>query len=421
MSNTLQVLEKKLSRPTTIKEAIEMDSRLGYVTLPVDLQKEIVEDKEMETVIYNGLTMTSDVLKQIRRYQLKEISNAQLIVYTDEDNEKTVVKAVSGVFQPIPLKDVWIKAVERLGEPIVEKATNQAIIAQFEPVMTKYKQDGTIADTDYEVKPTLTFSYNFAERAFQLGFVVGVFHCLNQIFTFFGDSRIIHNRHKIAHNDFSIEKAIDNLMLNLTRLEEIIKTAQCTPLPDFATPILYWKGARGQTKVLEQVYEQHAKLVAKKGKDELTLWDAIMNLTWVSTHQIGNYNSSVDMSMVAGKTLLDIGELLPEDYVKGLGWYMEHKRRTSGQTWKQEAPIFQRIDLVPLMNFTRAVINKQARETEVIAIEKEKQIEQAKEITTTEFQNEVPQDEEDPSVPSDVQKYFDKMTPDDKDNMFKED
>lgn len=421
MSNTLQVLEKKLSKPTTVAEAIEMDSRLEYISIPVDLQQEIISIKDMDIVIYEGLTMNADVLKQIRRYQVKDVSNVQLIIYNDPDGSRIVLKAVSGVFHPIPLQEVWEKAVERLGEPIEEKATNQAIIAQFSPVKTKYLQNGLIADTDYEVKPTIAFSFNFAERSFQLGFVIGVFHCTNQIFSFFGDSRIIHNRHKIQAADFTVESALNKLMDNLTRLEEIIEEAQKTPLPDYATPILYWKGSRGQTKVLEGVYAQHAKLVVKKGQENLTLWDAVMNLTWVSTHEVANYNSSVDMSMVAGQTLIKMGSLVPEDYIKGLGWYMEHKRRTTGQTWKDELSIFQRVNLVPLMKHSRTVIQSQIDVAETIAIEKsmdqvQKGLEQAVEspeeeqITTVEFI--------DDSVPTDVKKYLTDLSDEDKSNMF---
>ena len=41
MSRTLTTLEKKLPRPTTVAEAIEMDSRLEYIPIPKGVQQSI--------------------------------------------------------------------------------------------------------------------------------------------------------------------------------------------------------------------------------------------------------------------------------------------------------------------------------------------------------------------------------------------
>ena len=361
MSRTLTTLEKKLPRPTTVAEAIEMDSRLEYIPIPKGVQQSIQSENETVETSFehneNTYVLDEAVIKQVSRYTIRENENAQLIVYNDpEDGTHEVIRAVSALFRPIPLAEVWLKAVERLGEPIKEIQTSQAIIAQFEPVLTKYSQEGEVLDTDYEVFPTIAFSYNFAEKSFQLGFTVGVPFCANQIFTFFGDSKIVHNVHKINAKDFTIEAALDTLMKNLTRLEELIEKAQTTALKLYEAPALYWKGVRSQTKPLELVYGEHYKMIALKGEGNLTLWDAIMNLTWVSTHDIENVNSSVEMSTVAGKTLIELGEVLPDEYVRALGWYMEHTRRTTGQTWKEQPSIFQRINYVPLMSHTIAVI-----------------------------------------------------------------
>jgi len=374
MSRTLQNLETKLPRPKTVAEAIEMDSRLSYIPIPVEVQEQIASDPDITNATFEydleKYQLQEEIIQQIRRYKIRDHQNAQLIVYNDEATINYPVKAVSALFHPIPLTDVWKAAVDRLGEPIEERATNQAIIVQFAPVSTHYKKDGTITPEDYDIRPTIAFSYNFAERSFQLGFVVGVFFCTNQIFTFFGDSRIVHNIHKINAHEFTIEGAMDKLMENVTRLEELIEKAQTTPLPEYAIPVLYWRGARGQVRVLELIYEAHAKkCVEKEGVGNLTLWDGIMNITYVSTHETPNYNSAVDMSTIAGQTMIEIGKLLPDDYVRGLGWYMQHKRRTEDQYWKQELPIFQRISLIPLMNYVRQLLTELVNEAETIAEE----------------------------------------------------
>lgn len=382
MSKTLQVLEKQIPKPTSVAEAIELDSRLEYLQLPAELHNQVLKDTKMKTAKVQiedySLTLDKEILEQLRRYKYRDGATPYIIVYTHQ-KETVVVKAVSALFYPIPLTEVWDAVKAKFGDPIEEKATRQAIIAQFAPVTTKYKRDGQIAAEDYEVKPTIAFSYNFAERSFELGFVVGVFSCTNQIFTFFGgDTRFVHNVHKIEAKGFTVESAINNLMEQLKTLEEVIEKAQETPLPLSAAPVLYWKGSRGQTSVLEKVYDEHAKLAVKKaGADQLTLWDGIMNLTYVSTHQIENYNSAVDMSMRAGSLLLQIGQLLPEDYVKALGFYLEHQRRTKDHYWKKELPLFQRLNLIPLMRQTMGIIDD-------LVITAEKSEEEASKASITE-------------------------------------
>jgi len=415
MSRTLTTLEKKLPRPTTVAEAIEMDSRLEYIPIPKGVQELIhSEDETVETSFeHDEKTYVLDeaVIKQVSRYTIRENENAQLIVYNDpDDGTHEVIRAVSALFRPIPLAEVWKKAVERLGEPIKEIQTSQAIIAQFEPVLTKYSKEGEVLDTDYEVFPTIAFSYNFAEKSFQLGFTVGVPFCANQIFTFFGDSKIVHNVHKINAKDFTIEAALDTLMKNLTRLEELIEKAQTTALRLYEAPALYWKGVRSQTKPLELVYGQHYEMIAKKGEGNLTLWDAIMNLTWVSTHDIENVNSSVEMSTVAGKTLIELGEVLPDEYVKSLGWYMEHKRRTTGQTWKDQPSIFQRINLVPLMSHTIAVIEAAIQSIWDQQNRDEEERQQAEDIKTADSTKEV----------KEIQDWSNNASDEEKKNMFQE-
>jgi hypothetical protein len=416
MSRTLTTLEKKLPRPTTVAEAIQMDSRLEYINIPKEVQEEIVEKIDevgLKSIgfEYNDKTYTLDetILKQVSRYTVRANEHAQIIVYNDEDGTHEVIRAVSALFRPIPLKEVWAKAVERLGEPIKEIATSQAIIAQFNPVLTKYSQSGEVLDTDYEVFPTIAFSYNFAEKSFQLGFTVGVPFCANQIFTFFGDSKIVHNVHKINAKDFTIESALDTLMANLKTLEEIIEKAQKTALPLYEAPVIYWKGCRTQTKPLELVYEQHFGMVSKKGQGNLTYWDAIMNLTWVSTHDIENVNSSVEMSTVAGKALIEMGELQPDDYVKATGFYMEHKRRTTGQTWKDQPSIFQRINLVPLMSRAVAVLEAAIQAIWDADVKKEEDRRIA--------EDEAAEAESEPIV-QEVREKLNSLTPEEKSKMF---
>lgn len=346
---TIQKLETRLPRPETIEQAIEMDSRLEYWPVDEWIHKQVKNHPEVASHTFMDMILDREILKQLRRYAVKTGESPQIIVYRDDDGP-VPVKAVSSLFYQIPLKKVWEKAVERLGAPVEEKATNQAIIAHFEPQTTHYAENGVEVPEEYEIRPTIAFSFNFAERAFQLGFVIGVMECANEIFTFFGDSRVVHNKHKIQHHGFSIDGALDKLMENLTRLDEIIAKAKSTPLPMYATPALYWKGARGQQKTIEKVYVEHAKLVVKNGgADNLTLWDAVMNLTYVSTHQTPNINSAVQLSTRAGATLINMGSLQNDDYVRALGYFMHGKRTTLGQTWQKEAPFFQRVPLVDLM------------------------------------------------------------------------
>lgn len=370
MTTALTILKKTLPKPTTIAEAINMDSKLSYHSISDELFQYVIktDEKELlakqETVFLSDkhpdysfkVDVSADILSQIKRYSERPEGNPKLILYQDQ-SECIVIKAVSALFAQIPLAEVWKTAIKHLGEPISEKPTNQAIVAQFTPVYTKYKQGGAMVEKEYQIHPTIAFSYNFAERAFQLGFVVGVVQCANQIFCFFGDSKIVHNIYKIEKQGFQIDGAISNLITNVTRLEEIIAEAQNTPLPAFAVPALYWKGSRQQARVIEKVYAEHARLIVKKGTSELSLWDGIMNLTFVSTHETPNYNSSVDMSSVAGKLLIDLGKLEPDDYVRALGYYMFNKRKTAAQaTRENETPFFHRVKLASLMNHVADIL-----------------------------------------------------------------
>lgn len=359
---TIQKLETRLPRPETIEQAIEMDSRLEYWPVNKQVHANIKNDPGMQSHVFMDMLLDREILKQLRRYSISTGESPQIIVYRDDDGP-VPIKAVSSLFYQIPLEKVWEKAVDRLGEPVEEKATNQAIIAHFEAQTTHYKENGMEVPEEYEIRPTVAFSFNFAERAFQLGFVIGVMTCENQIFTFFGDSKVVHNRFKIEHRGFSIEGALDKLMNNLTKLDEIIAKAKETPLPLYATPAIYWKGAHGQQKTIEKVYEAHAKMVVKKGgSQEITLWDAVMNLTYVSTHQTPNINSAVQLSTRAGATLINMGSLVNDDYVRALGYFMHGKRTTLGQTWQKEAPFFQRVPLDDLMYHVAEILTDELHE-----------------------------------------------------------
>lgn len=370
MSRTLQVLEKK---PSSVEEAIELDKRLLYHKISAEIHKEIIDDPLLTkaNIVVHGVSVTleENILEQLREYKYREDNSPSIILYTDPEwiaLSYLPIRAVSALFHPIPLSQVWEAVVKKFGEPVEEKATRQAIVALFKPVKTKYKVNGDVAPEDYEVRPCIAFSYNFAERSFEMGFVVGVFNCMNQIFAFFGgETRFIHNVYQVEAKGFTIETAIENLMNQLTTLEDAIEKAQNTPLTGFGAPVLYWKGTRAKTRVLTKVYEQHDLLCQiKGGSDKLTLWDGVMNLTQVSTHQIPNYNTAVDLSMAAGSLLLKTGHLRPYDFVKALGYYLEKKEKTKFQQRTQETPIFQRINLLPLMHYSIAVIDSLFRKEE---------------------------------------------------------
>lgn len=376
MSRTLEVLEK---RPSSVKEAIELDSRLRYEKISAETHKAIIDDPLMTRATiavaveerkpsdsYSiQVTLEEDILEQLRGYKYREDNCPSIILYTEPNWEDffpayTPIRAVSALFHPIPLSQVWEAVVKRFGEPVEEKATRQAIVALFKPVKTKYQEDGEIAPEDYEVCPCIAFSYNFAERSFEMGFVVGVFTCTNQIFAFFGgETRFIHNVYQVEAKGFTIETAIDNLMNRLTILEDAIEKAQNTKLTAYGAPVLYWKGTRGMTGVLKKVYEQHDLLCQiKGGADKLSLWDGVMNLTQVSTHQVPNYNTTVELSMAAGTLLLKTGHLRPYDFVKALGYYLEKKEKATFQQ-RQDSSVFKRINLLPLMDHTSLLLKSQ--------------------------------------------------------------
>lgn len=381
MTTVIQTIEDvSIPKPETILEAIEIDSRLEYRAIPEKLHTFILEnDVEGKTFAFEFhhegeeyvVKLDDNITKQIKRYQKRDEGAPRIILYVQPESGRRIpIRAVSSLFVQIPLGEVWEKAVAKLlpdlkedespFDHIKESVINQAIIAQFPQISTKYKQDGTYDDYEaYEVYPTIVFSANLAERAFQLGFTIGVMTCTNQIFCFFGNSRIVHNKYKIESADFSIEGAIDTLLDNLVTLEETIEKAKTTPLAEWFHPVLYWKACKGQARNLEKTFDEHAKLVVSKGQEKLTLWDGLQAITTVSTHEVANFNSSVELGTRAGQLLLTLGKFEDDDYINALGYYLLNKRKSLGQeAWKKETPFFQRVYVLPLMIKTALILRE---------------------------------------------------------------
>ncbi len=318
----MQTVTTKIPKCKTVAQAIDLDNALEYVTIPKEFHKKIVvESKVNDNLTYDweGYHLDESITAQIARYTPRIDGSPKLVIY---DNRP--VKAVSSLFQRIPLQSVWEAATKQLGEPISEQATNQAIIAQFDPIRTKYTRSGEITAQDYEIRATIAFSYNFAERSFMLGFVAEAFFCTNQMFVFDPSIsvKVVHNVYHMK--GFDLKDSINSLVGDrLKTLESKIEEAQSTALQKFDVLPYYWKSSGSKGSYLAKVWDQHQKNFPQ------TIWDAAMNLTWVSTHQTQNYGSAVDMSSKAGKFLVQGMKLHPDDYVRALGWYMQKQRETA--------------------------------------------------------------------------------------------
>lgn len=314
----------KIPKPKNVKEAIELDSQLDYLNVPYDIHKEIHNDKnkEIQKLDLHGLYQSQEIIDQIRGYTPRIDETAKIIYYKDQP-----LRAVSGLFRRIPLAEVWEIATAKMGEPVEEFPTTQAIVCQFAAVSTKYQRDGSIAPEDYDLKPTIAFSYNFAERSFALGFVVGVFFCSNQMFLFFeGGVKVVHSKHHLKK--FNLKDSIENLVGSVKTVEQKITEAQTTPVEDYQAPVLYWKGTSARPSYLKPVWEQHNKHVTSG--NPATMWSAMNHITWVTSHRIPNKTTSFDMSSKAGNLLYSMGILYKDDYVRSLGFYMKAKREAAG-------------------------------------------------------------------------------------------
>lgn len=318
----MQTVATKIPKCKSVAEAINLDNSLEYVTIPKDFHKRIVEESKVNndlTYNWEGYHLDESITAQIARYTPRIEGSPKLVIYNNRP-----VKAVSSLFQRIPLQDVWEAAVKKLGEPISEQATNQAIIAQFAAISTNYKRSGEYTPEDYEIRATIAFSYNFAERSFMLGFVAEAFFCTNQMFVFDPtiSVKVVHNVYQMK--DFNLTSSVDSLVTDrLKTLEAKIGEAQTTPIHSHDILPYYWKSSGSKGSYLAKVWDQHQK------NQPQTIWDAAMNLTWVSTHQTQNYGSAVDMSAKTGQFLVKGMKLHDDDYVRALGWYMQKQRETA--------------------------------------------------------------------------------------------
>lgn len=340
----------RVPKVTTIAEAIRLDEELVYEVVPPHTHTRILADETIGSVKLETNWIPEPIVQQLREYKPRSEGCPKVIFYRNEP-----VRAVSGLFKRIPLQDVWEETTKRLGEPIEEKPTNQAIIAQFEKQVTKYKRNGEIGKEDYEISPTVAFSFNFAERSFWLGYIIGVFYCTNQIFLFgaAGSGRVIHNLYHMK--DFSLEKSLDTLLNGFRTVETMIADSQKEPLPDHAYPALYWKGMHGTVSYLDKVFEQP--------KPE-TLWQGIMNLTYVSTHEVENFNVAFDKSRAAGMLLAGKGKLFTDDFVRALGFYLHLKRITP------ERAFLEQLNLEPMKKYVRLLCKPQATLNDSLHAEK---------------------------------------------------
>lgn len=335
MADTMQVLEKKLPRPKSVAEAITMDSALDYTPLNAVLYNKVTQDTEIVEVEFEGMILRESILNQIRQYKQRSEGFPKIISY-----DGYPVRAVSSLFKKIPLEDIWREATGILGEPIVEQATSQAIVTQFSPVFSNYDRSGNPTQEHHELKPTILFSYNFAERSFQLGFVIGVFQCANQLFFFCSSmkTRIVHNVYQMAN--FNLKRSIKSFADNFQTVESMIEKSQTTAIANYDVPVMYWKSMAGTQRYLKKVFEEPTPK---------TQWQAMMNVTKVSTHDTSNFNVGFDISTRCGQYLCKTGSLFPDDYVLSLGYYMRAMRRSEDDFWRN-------IKLNPLKGKVRELV-----------------------------------------------------------------
>lgn len=325
MSNQQTFAVKKCK---TVQEAIDMDKSLQYVSLTPPVFERILEDKD-ESLDYEGLDLTKSILGQVREYKRRPEGVPQLITYKGK-----VIRAVSALFRPIPLEKVWNNTLSVLGNPISERAISQGIVTEFEPVHTHYDRSGQRKEAEYELKPTVVFAYNFAERSFQLGFCVGVMTCTNQLFFFCAEfrTRIVHNVFHMRKQDFKLEESIKQFKDNWTTVEKLIEGSKEKPVEEYDVPVMYWKASNGTQSHIKKMYETHLQktpegeplVVNGKSvyKEPQSLWDITMNTTNVST-RMDNFNVGFETSSRSGNFLCANHNLKPHDYVLGLGYYLK--------------------------------------------------------------------------------------------------
>lgn len=348
MSN--QQYKIKLPKPKSIQDAIDMDSKLSYDAIPVELYRDIVADR-IETVTFMGMHLDKRIIQQIKGYRMQThgTRTPQIISYEGEP-----IKAVSSLFKEIPLGKIWNATERVLGQPKSEKMVSSGIVAQFEPVGTHYSRSGQRQEAEYDVTPTVVFGYNFAERSFGLGYCVGIMTCQNQLFFFCAEYRT-----KIVHNIFHMEKqgfsknqeqkvaeTIERFKDNWQTVEKVIEDSKTKPVQPYDVPVLYWKAGGGYATYLRDMYDQH-RVKDEEGhlklddngkvifKQPQSYWDICMNVTAVSSHQVGSFNQAFDMSSRSANFLCKKHHLNGYDYVLSLGSYMRAKAISSDDFWEE--------------------------------------------------------------------------------------
>lgn len=361
----------RLPKVTNVQEAIDMDSSLVYQPLPRPLFEDIKADK-VEEAEFEGMVLDKHIIAEIKNYSLSTSGTPQIITYKEQ-----VIKAVSALFRPIPLRDIWDNTVGVLGEPISQKPISQGIVCQFPSVHTRYGRGKQETEKEYELKPTVLFSYNFAERSFQLGFCVGIMTCANQLFFFCSEfkTKIVHNVYHMKN--FKIGESIHQFKDSWKTVENLIEASKTRPVEDYKVPVMYWKSSNGTATHIKNMFEKHferneAGTVVKENYPK-TLWDVAMNTTFVSTHQIDNFNVGFETSYRTGNFMCKNHNFRPHDFVLSLGYYMRSMDNSNDETWNDVRPY-----LKPLKGHVTDIIaeNYQAP-----------QIEASKEPTKTEIRS----------------------------------
>lgn len=293
-----------IRKPSSIEEAIKIDNALEYVSVPPHIYEAIVTDSK-EEVSLNGVPIVGKLRSQIAGYKPREEGCPKVIFYEDKP-----IRAVSALFRRIPLHELYNTAVEILGEPAQTYVTPQAIICRFNPLDDRV--EGLEDEGDFELSPVISMSLNFAERSLSLGFVVGVFFCANQLFWFGGQfkNRVVHNVHKMK--DFNIKEYLEVFAANYEWAKDVLMASQRTTVTVSEMTVYYWKAGKGRI--------DHVVGMLKRDHP-ITLWNVIMNISAVSTHEISNFNTAFGVSTEAGGLLET--KLADFEYVAALAWYME--------------------------------------------------------------------------------------------------